>query len=475
MRGKRWVVGGVVTALVVTLAVVLVPRTGWWYCRYGEGLVRPDPMTYHAAEDLDLPSEFTEVVDGLEAAGLGSLAGGVTTPGTTAMLDGDQVLFATSSQAPRGERGGYSGILSVLTPQSGDSWAVRLSGSETGVGFSGEHLLTRGIPEDRSPLVVAYDRATGDLRSCAWPGDDAAEGPLAAAELPSGDVLLAHPPTDTAAGHDLTRIDLSTADERWRGHSELVDLRRMDAVGDVAVASRFRPLDVSSDGAAPSYFLEEDQVLSLEAHDLDSGELRWSWPDEPVAAPQLAAVLGTVPPDDTVDDPGDGSGDDPGDNSGDGILLASVVEVPEGGGDAARRVVGLDAATGAELWSHDTAAGVQGAVFGDLLIYHGGPHRAATEARDGRTGELRWSLPPGEASDGAGPDVRTAVPLGEQLLLLDDTRDLWTLETETGETEELELPDHVVQSVLTSEELVVVRLAATESATDGAVLVFDRT
>lgn len=470
MRGTRWIIGAVVAALLVTLAVVLVPRTGWWQCRYGDGLLRPDPLAYHAPNDLTLPGEFTEVVDEVETAGLGTLDGAVTTPGVSAMVDGEQVLFATSSQAPRSEEPGYTGILTVRTPSSGDSWAVRLSGTQTGVGFSGEHLLARGIPEGRPPLVVAYDRDTGDLRSCAWLGDAAPGGPLAAADLGSGDVLLAHPPADAAAGHDLTRLDPVTAEQRWSSHSALEDIRRMDAVGDVAVVSRSGPLDVSSDGTAPTLLSAEDETPSVEARDLDSGEVRWSWPDESTQAPALVAVLGVVPPEDPGDDP-----DDSGDDSGDGILLASVAQLSDGEGTVTRRVVGVDSETGAELWSHDTDAGAQGRVVDDLLIYHGGPHPTTTEAREARTGELRWSVPASEWPDGTGPDVRTAVPLDEErLLLLDDTRDLWVLQTGTGEAEKLELPEHVVQSLHASPEWLVLRLVGSGNGTEEAVLVFHR-
>ncbi|WP_293697876.1 PQQ-binding-like beta-propeller repeat protein [uncultured Agrococcus sp.] len=461
MKWKRWAAAGLALALVVTLTVVLVPRTDWWHCRFGGGLTEPDPLGFHTAGQLDIPDTYDAIVDELRAAGFGDLIGGVTDRGVGVVLDQDQILLTGSNEQPL-EWPRFTGTWTVLEPESGESWSRRVTGARASVGFSGEFMMAGAIESDRLPLVTAYDRERGRVQSCSWLGDrDDVDGRMVAGVIEEGEYagqqVVSHPTPDDSEGYALTRIDPASGDQHWTAETSLVDVKGVDVTGSVAIGGRFSEFDVGASGTANTFHMDAERVVSIEALDLASGELLWQWPEQIPTTPTIAAVLGTVPHDD----------------AGDGLVLASVLEEHDAE-HAERRIIALDAVTGEEVWSHDVAYAGNATLHNGLLVFNGGDDWKGLVALDARTGVLQWEESPGD--DGPEFDASTAEALhDDSLLVLDSDRVPWALNLVTGDAERYDVEERRIGSVQLSESLAVVRVETpNESDVDPVTLVFAR-
>ncbi|NTW42214.1 MAG: hypothetical protein HGA44_20440, partial [Cellulomonadaceae bacterium] len=345
---------------------------------------------------------------------------------------------------------------SVNLPTGEARWSRSMDDSNVAGGMVGDLFVTRSVPNDRAPQVIAYDPDDGHQVSCVKLGPDVAYDVDQAVGLHSvGDDVLAVYPRELEDGQralSLSRVELATGTITWtipieHDGEERSDL--IDVLGDVAVVST---VDLSNErmGMLTSRALQDDSSTTptVLAYSTTDGQLLWEFPAVSDGPAQLSQVIGVDEETGTI-----------------------VVETghDEGAG-LVRTYSGLDA-SGTVLWSR-VGGGWQrdlATVWGSTVVL---PYFGPAGSKDGvvtaESGLRGWSATEGEdlwiSSDGGMSNAQQGVEVGDQWVYTSGLT-LRVIDPATGDGADYPLPPGYTDLTVTDDHLVM--------TFTGGVLVFD--
>lgn len=441
-RVRVWVGGIAVVALLAGGAVAVV-RTPWWGCHVGTS-TGDSSLDYELGPETAAEGLGDLVEQVASAPGIGPLLGSAPLEQDVRLeprADGGLVVSDFPYFAERNEFHDTS-----LDPVTGEtSWSRGQAGQAAVPEVAGDAVLSLAAVEGGIYRLSILDGEDGSVRGCLDVErlDRAGIGRAAAGVSTDGRTVALATPAES--GSAVSAYGLEDRDPVWDAALPGTE-GTVTWIGDTVVADRFDTRDVYDAGSILWGDDDERARASITGLDAASGAESWTWPADlsDDATPEAGS---TVP---FVDGPDD-------------VVVVSALTVEDD--EHTARLVGLDSATGAELWSAATVTvpWVQG--FGDTVVGLAGDVLFAVDAS---SGEQLWSMPVTGGASGPRPDA--AQPFGDEIIVA--TADgITSIDLATGDLTETSVEDAwALRLTTTSSTLAVVR----DDAETRELLVFSR-
>lgn len=382
---------GIAVAVLLVGGVVAWGQTPWWSC-HAATRTGADPLGYELApspESVDIGALAEQIQS---VPGVGHLLGTASLEQDVHLAEGAGGDLLVSESPYFSERNAFHDV--SVNPVTGEStWSRGQAGQSAAPDVEGDSVLTFAAVEGGLYRLTILDAADGSVKGCIDVErlDDNGIGVAATAVSPDGRTVVLATPAES--GSTVSAFGLDDRDELW---SSSVHQGRGAATvtwfGTTVVVDRFTALDIST--ASPPAWNGDDERsrASITGIDGTTGAETWLWPKD-LSSGATPWAGSTVP---FVDGPDD-------------LVVVSAHAIDEG--EETSRLVGLDAATGDEMWSVDTgAARAQG--FGDLVLVSSEDDLFALDAS---SGEERWRTPVGGGASGPSPD--RAQPWGDDIIV----------------------------------------------------------
>lgn len=411
-RVRRLWISGVLVVVLVVSGMVAVVRSAWWDCRTGTR-AGGGSLDYSLAAETS-PEELSGQIDALEKIpGVGDLLGSAPLQNSLrlAPVPGGDLLV--SDYPYHAERNAFHDTR--LDPRTGEAaWSRGHAGQNAPPRVAGDDVLSVAAIASGPYRISVLDADDGSVQGCIdvdRPGT-AGIGRTATALSPDGaQVALSAP---SAAGTLVTAFAIDGRETLWERQVPFSS-GEFTWVGDTVVVGRFGVEDLSESVNVLRLAQTDEERASLTSLEAGTGEIAWRWPED-LSDDPLPEAGAAVP---FVDGPED-------------LVVVSATTVGSEDSDPQARLVGLDAATGAERWSTDVDFPPDVHGFGDTVLTY---DTSTLSALDAATGEVLWSREVPGGANGPRPDY--AQPWGEGQVIVPTGNGITVIELSTGDLTEI--------------------------------------